>query len=77
LLVAQTVSIHDGSPFASLESDLSEKGIPKCPQALVDTGVLKSTLTDTLKPINAANLKRVHEIVESGKAIRKTVLEDF
>lgn len=44
---------------------------------LVDTGVLKSTLTDTLKPINAANLKRVHEIVESGKAIGKTVLEDF
>lgn len=44
---------------------------------LVDTGVLKTTLTDTITPINAANLKQVHKLVESGKAIGKTVLEAF
>lgn len=44
---------------------------------LVDVGVLKTTLTETRGPINAANLKAVHAIVESGKAIGKTVLSGF
>jgi len=44
---------------------------------LIDAGVLRTTLTQTLSPINAANLKNVHAIVESGKAIGKTVLEGF
>ncbi len=44
---------------------------------LVDAGVLQTTLTQSLSPINAANLKQVHAIVESGKAIGKTVLEGF
>lgn len=44
---------------------------------LVDVGVLKTTLTETVSPINAANLKAVHAVVESGKAIGKTVLSGF
>ncbi|AHE56061.1 zinc-binding alcohol dehydrogenase family protein [Sphingomonas sanxanigenens] len=44
---------------------------------LVDAGVLKTTLTRTLSPIDAANLKEVHRMVESGVAIGKTVLEGF
>lgn len=44
---------------------------------LVDVGVLQTTLTRTLSPINAGNLKEVHGIVESGKAIGKTVIEGF
>jgi zinc-binding alcohol dehydrogenase family protein len=44
---------------------------------LVDVGVLRTTLTRTLSPINAENLKAVHGIVESGTAIGKTVLEGF
>ena len=44
---------------------------------LVDAGVLRTTLTRTISPINAANLKTVHGIVESGTAIGKTVLEGF
>lgn len=44
---------------------------------LIDAGVLQTTLTDTVHPINAANLKRVHALVESGKALGKTVLEGF
>ncbi|MBP2300707.1 zinc-binding alcohol dehydrogenase family protein [Azospirillum picis] len=44
---------------------------------LVDAGVLKTTLTETLSPINAANLKAVHTTVESGRAIGKTVIAGF
>lgn len=44
---------------------------------LVDAGVLKTTLTKKMAPINAANLKTVHALLESGKAIGKTVLEGF
>ena len=44
---------------------------------LVDAGVLRTTLTRTLMPINAENLKAVHGIVESGTAIGKTVIEGF
>jgi zinc-binding alcohol dehydrogenase family protein len=45
--------------------------------ALVDAGVLRTTLTDDLGPITAANLKRAHALVESGRAIGKTVLAGF
>lgn len=44
---------------------------------LVDEGLLRTTRTETLSPINAGNIKRVHRLVESGKAIGKTVLQDF
>jgi len=45
--------------------------------ALVDAGVLRTTLTGQDGPISAAALKRVHAMVESGKAIGKTVLAGF
>jgi len=44
---------------------------------LVDDGVLRSTVTRTLSPINAANLRAAHRIAESGKAIGKTTLVGF
>ena len=44
---------------------------------LLDEGVLRSTLTEKVTPINAANLKRVHALVESGRAKGKIVLEGF
>ena len=45
--------------------------------ALVDAGVLKTTLTHVSGPINAENLREAHERVETGRAIGKTVLEGF
>ncbi|OIN11944.1 zinc-binding alcohol dehydrogenase family protein [Oceanisphaera psychrotolerans] len=45
--------------------------------ALLDMGRIKSTATDTLGVINAANIKRAHTILESGKAKGKLVLEGF
>jgi zinc-binding alcohol dehydrogenase family protein len=44
---------------------------------LVDAGVLRTTLKEELGPINAANLRRAHAVVESGKAIGKVVLTAF
>ena len=44
---------------------------------LVDEDVLRTTLTQRYSPIDAANLKQVHALIESGKARGKIVLEDF
>jgi zinc-binding alcohol dehydrogenase family protein len=45
--------------------------------ALVDSGVLQTTLREGFGPINAANLKRAHAAVESGRSIGKVVLSGF
>jgi NADPH2:quinone reductase len=44
---------------------------------LVDEGKLRTTLTERLSPIDAANLKRAHALIESGKARGKIVVEGF
>ncbi|MBM7118248.1 zinc-binding alcohol dehydrogenase family protein [Archangium primigenium] len=44
---------------------------------LVDAGVLRTTMRDHLGTINAANLKRAHALLESGRAIGKAVLSGF
>lgn len=44
---------------------------------LIDAGKIKSTATETLGTINAANLMKAHAIVESGQAKGKLVLEGF
>ncbi|MES2531571.1 MAG: zinc-binding alcohol dehydrogenase family protein [Pseudomonadota bacterium] len=45
--------------------------------ALVDQGVLKTTLGEDFGTINAANLRRAHALVESGRARGKAVLAGF
>lgn len=44
---------------------------------LVDARVLRTTLKENLGPINAANLKRAHALLESGRALGKVVLSGF
>ena len=44
---------------------------------LIDSGVLRTTLDEHYGAINAANLIRAHELIESGKAKGKIVLEGF
>ena len=44
---------------------------------LVDSGVLRTTLGEHYGTINAANLIRAHELIESGTAKGKIVLEGF
>lgn len=44
---------------------------------LIDDGVLKTTLGEHFGRIDAANLRRAHTLLESGKARGKIVLEGF
>jgi NADPH2:quinone reductase len=43
----------------------------------IDAGELRTTIAKRIEPINAANLRQAHEILESGKTIGKIVLEHF
>lgn len=45
--------------------------------ALVDDGVLKTTLRENLGPMSAETLKRGHALIESGRNFGKIVLERF
>jgi NADPH:quinone reductase-like Zn-dependent oxidoreductase len=44
---------------------------------LVDEGVLKTTFGEHYGRINASNLRRAHQWIESGRAQGKIVLEGF
>lgn len=44
---------------------------------LVDEGKIKTTVTEIISPINAENLKRVHQQIESGTTKGKIVLQGF
>ena len=44
---------------------------------LVDSGAIRTTRAETFGAINAANLKRAHALLESGRARGKIVLEGF
>ncbi|MFV5549967.1 zinc-binding alcohol dehydrogenase family protein [Acinetobacter oleivorans] len=44
---------------------------------LVDEGKIKTTVTEVISPINAENLKRVHQQIESGTTKGKIVLHCF
>ena len=44
---------------------------------LIDAGILKTTVGEHFGVINAANLRRAHALLESGKAKGKIVLEGF
>ena len=45
--------------------------------ALIESGKLRTTLNETLSPINAENLRAAHAKVESGRTIGKLVLSDW
>ena len=44
---------------------------------LIDEGVLKTTLGEHYGTINATNLRRAHELLETHRAVGKIVLEGF
>lgn len=59
-------------------ADMAEQGrLLDAVADLVDAGRLRSTRTETLSPINAANLIEAHRRLESGRSIGKLVLEGF
>lgn len=58
--------------------DMAEQGRLLAEVArLVDAGQIRSTLTQTMAPINAANLMKAHALIETGTARGKIVLEGF
>lgn len=44
---------------------------------LIDKGIIKTTLSQTLGIINASNLRRAHALIEDGHTIGKLVLAGF
>jgi zinc-binding alcohol dehydrogenase family protein len=80
-LKSKSLSLHWEMMFArSLHqtSDMAEQGrLLSEVASLVDAGRVRSTLTETLRPINAEQLRRAHALVESGRMRGKVVLEGF
>ncbi|MFC5436333.1 zinc-binding alcohol dehydrogenase family protein [Rhodanobacter umsongensis] len=75
---AKAIGIHWEMMFARPRfktADQAEQGrILDRVAALVDAGELRGTLTETLAPINAMNLREAHRRLESGTTIGKLVL---
>ncbi len=44
---------------------------------LIDEGQLATTINDVIRPINAANLRKAHAVMEQGSSIGKVVLADW
>lgn len=81
LFKRKSVSLHWEFMFtrAIFETDdpLAQHRILNEVAALVETGALRSTLHEELGPICAANLRRAHSLIESGRTIGKLVLSGF
>lgn len=77
----KSASVHWEFMFTrsmSQTADMAEQGgLLNAVAQLIEEGRIKTTMTDVISPINAANLKSVHAILESGKARGKLVLEGF
>jgi NADPH2:quinone reductase len=59
-------------------ADIAEQGVLLNEVSrLLDEGALRTTIGDTYGVINAENLKRAHQVIESGRAVGKIVLEGF
>lgn len=81
LFKRKSVSIHWELMFTRAlfeTADIAEQGrLLDRVAALVDEGRIRTTSTEVLRPIDAANLKRAHALIESGRARGKVVLEGF
>ena len=44
---------------------------------LIDNGTIRTTLAENLGKIDAANVRRAHALIESGRTRAKIVLEGF
>jgi len=80
-LIRKSVSLHGEWMYTRPvfgTADMAEQGaILDRVADLVDDGTLRTTLTEVFGAINAANLRRAHALIESGRALGKVVLEGF
>jgi NADPH:quinone reductase-like Zn-dependent oxidoreductase len=78
---SKAVSIHWESMFtrSSFQTPdmIAQHNLLNDVADLIDKGVLRTTLDQTFGTINAANLKRAHALLESGKSRGKIVLEGW
>ncbi|WP_078544537.1 zinc-binding alcohol dehydrogenase family protein [Litchfieldia alkalitelluris] len=44
---------------------------------MIDSSIIDTTVNEVISPINAANLRKAHAMLEEGKTIGKVVLEGF
>lgn len=81
LFMRKSISIHWELMFTRPlynTADMAEQGVLLNEVArLVDSKVLRTTLSERLSPINAENLKRAHQLVESGAVRGKIAIENF
>jgi zinc-binding alcohol dehydrogenase family protein len=81
LLKGKSVSLHWELMFtrSTFQTDdmIAQHHMLEDVAYLIDNGVLRTTLGETLGTINAANLKRAHALLESGRATGKLVLEGW
>ncbi len=77
----KSVSIHWELMFTRSifeTADMAEQGkLLNEVSRLVDEGRIRTTVTETLSPINAASLMRAHRAIETGRTKGKIVLEGF
>lgn len=77
----KAVSIHWELMFTRSifeTADMAEQGkLLNEVSRLIDAGKIRTTVTEVLSPINAANLRKAHAAIESGKTRGKVVLEGF
>jgi NADPH:quinone reductase-like Zn-dependent oxidoreductase len=80
-LKPKSISLHWEFMFTRARfetADMGEQGrLLNAVAKLVENRQVRSTMRENLGTINAANLKRAHAIVESGKAVGKVVLAGF
>ncbi|WP_436842782.1 zinc-binding alcohol dehydrogenase family protein [Streptomyces flaveolus] len=81
LLKSKSISFHweymyTRSMFRTTDLDRQRKILTQVAR-LVDAGVITTTATRDLGPLNAANLREAHRIMESGTAIGKITLTGF
>lgn len=80
-LKTKSLSLHWEMMFARARfqtPDMAEQGqILALLATLVDAGRIRTTANASFGPINAANLRRAHALIESGTAQGKVVLQGF
>jgi len=81
LFKRKAVSIHHEMMFTRAifgTPDMDEQGkLLNEVSSLVDAGKIRTTLSEVISPINAANLQKAHAFIESGAARGKIVLEGW
>jgi len=81
MMKSKSLSLHQELMFTRSmyqTPDMGEQGKLLAEVAhLVDSGRIKTTLNANFGAINAANLRKVHALIESGKAQGKVVLAGF